>query len=203
MFKPCFLSPPPDAKDPEEWREFFLRYAEGPKPHIVACTIVLNNEFLIWQLINRRICRFELQKLLPNTNIDDVDALETDVKKHIAERDKMGRSCFNILFTFTIRPILKLINRFVPAEELLDKIKLYTDKIKTFQEKEYEAKHVFITFETESGQRNALKALQYGKMKNRKNKILFRNEHLLEIKEPRVPSAILYQELNTPNFLEK
>lgn len=205
-------NPPRDAKDPEEWRDFFLKYADGPNPHIAVCTIVLNNEELIWNLINRRVCRNELRKLLPDTpDIDDVEQFAKDVEEHIEYRDKQPASCIGFLFTYTIRPILKLINRHVPIEQLQDKIKVYEDNIKCFQEKEYGVSDVFITFETENGQRNALKILQTGKIQLKMNKLasgrnindLFRDETVLKIGEPEDPSAMRYQDLTTTKMSKR
>ena len=50
----------------------------------------------------------------------------------------------------------------LPPEDLLRKIKTLTKEIKELQEKEYSASKVFVTFETEEGQRTALDALKVG-----------------------------------------
>jgi len=200
-------NPPSNALNPDEWRTHFievLRRCNHPYPHVAAVTVVLNNELLIINLINRRICRNELRKLLPGTNIDDVQVLMEDVKKHIAERDEKCRSLFELLFTFTIRPIFKLINRFVPMEELLDKIKFYSDNVKDFQEKEYSASSVLITFEREDEQRDVLRTLQEGRLQVKANRCSegntvnrFRNEHVLDVSHPTEPNAVRYLDLST------
>lgn len=193
-------NPPEDAHDPSEWRDFFRKYDEETE-HVVGCTIVLNNEALIWQLINRRICRDELQKLLPKTDIDNKDDVKVAVAEHIVERNQRRFSCLGILFSLTLKPILNLINRFVPAEKLLEKIDMYSNNIRELQGKPYHVADVFITFETESGQRNCLEKLNEGKLNVKSNESidpihLFRGETHLDVVEPTEPSAVRYQDLS-------
>jgi len=200
-------NPPPDATDPDEWRDFFMTYAKGPNPHVAGCTIVLNNDLLIWQLINRRICRNELRKLLPSTNINNTDDVKKDVALHIEKRDQQRFSFVGLLFSLTLKPILNLLNRFVPAEKLLEKIEMYSDKIRELQDEKYDVADVFITFETESDQRNALKTLNQGKLNIRSNEStgLMDETHqfkgqFLDIQEATEPSAVRYQDLSTTSW---
>jgi len=203
-------NPPPDATDPDEWRDFFMTYAKGPNPHVAGCTIVLNNDLFIWQLINRRICRNELRKLLPSTNINNTDAVKKDVALHIEKRNQQRFSFVGLLFSLTLKPILNLLNRFVPAEKLLEKIEMYSDKIRELQDEKYDVADVFITFETESGQRNALKTLNQGKLNIRSNEStgLMDETHqfkgqFLDIQEATEPSAVRYQDLSTTSWSKK
>jgi hypothetical protein len=90
----------------------------------------------------------------------------------------------------------------LPAETLVDRIFSLTEEIKQLQTEKYDITKVFVTFETEEGQRAALSALSIGRwdifMKN-KNAIapsaVFK-DHLLSIGEPSEPSAVRWLDLS-------
>lgn len=64
--------------------------------------------------------------------------------------------------------------------------------------------NVFLTFETEAGQRDVLEKMSIGIVQAEKNiktavadpKYLFRGEHVLYVSEPEEPSTIRWQDLN-------
>lgn len=197
-------NPPPDALDPEEWRVFFEQFAEK---QVTVCTIALNNDALLRALMNRRINRDKLRRLLPrDVDLDNEVELFDAIQKHIKERNSKKRTCFGIIFGCTLKPLLQLLNMFLPAETLKKKIDHWTQQAKKLQKKKYKATHVFITFETEEGQRAALTALSIGKMDVWLNNtcavapnVLFRGK-LLKAEEPTEPSAVRWLDMNVSNF---
>jgi len=194
-------NPPPDAYDPEEWKSFFSNLIDTDDG-IVMCTIILNNDQLIWNLINRRICVNELQKLLPKTDLNTSADLSESVSAHIKKRDNAPATFCDCLFNFTIAPIMRPFNRFLPAERLIEKIEMYSKTIKEMQDNVYEVTDVFLTFDTEDNQRKVLKKLETGWIDIIRNKTegkdrdnLFRGETVLHVEEPSEPSGIIYQDL--------
>lgn len=154
--------PPADAFDPDEWRDFFTQFAAK---QVTAVTIALNNEALLYKLINRRRHRDNLRIMLPKrTDMDDDDALQVAVAEFVRERDQERKGIIARILECTILPILRVFNMFLPAEALVEKSLTLTEEIKQMLNDKYDVTKVFVTFETEEGQRAALTALSVGKI---------------------------------------
>ena len=197
-------SPPEDAIDPEEWRDFFFQFTDK-NGGIPLCTITLDNAPLLRALLDRRYFRAELKKHLIDTDIDNKEELETALEEHIKRRKESSRSCLKIIFDMFLRPIVNIFNRYLRAESLIEKMRLKTAEVEELQEKEYGCSSVFLTFETEDEQRRALEALKSGRIMKGNNdassipsEFKFRGKFVLDVIEPCEPNAVRYLELETP-----
>ena len=158
---------------------------------------------MVKKLIARRIHRNNLRLMLPKgTDMDDEDAVRTAVAQLVQDRDSEPQGCITKIFGCTVLPILRLINMLLPAETLVDRVFQLTEEIKVLQAEKYDVTKVFVTFETEEGQRAALEALAIGRldvMMNNKNAIapsaLFKDT-ILKIGEPSEPSAVRWLDLS-------
>ncbi|CAJ1954597.1 unnamed protein product [Cylindrotheca closterium] len=203
----CVLNPPPDAKNPDEWRNFFEKFAQGESGQVTCVTVALDNEALINVLANRRVYFNYLRMKLPNdVDYDDDQAVLQAIDKH-REMVKDLPVGFIGKIVDCVAPIFKLFGMMLNAEELYEQITKMGDKAKELQEKEYHATKVFVTFETEEGQRTALTALNAGEVDLAANRLgavppdcHFRGELLLSVAEPAEPSAIRYLELSSTRF---
>mmetsp|Transcript_29806 Transcript_29806/g.49189 ORF Transcript_29806/g.49189 Transcript_29806/m.49189 type:complete len:964 (-) Transcript_29806:41-2932(-) len=155
-------NPPPDAYDPEKWRAFFSQFADK---QVVALTIALNNHELLQKLQTRRVLRNSLKAMLPkNMDLEDEDLVRERVSLIMKEQEGEKRGVCSVLCGCTLVPILNLLNYFLPADVLVDKIFDLTEDIKELLKQKYEVTQVYVTFETEAGQRNALEALSTSTM---------------------------------------
>jgi hypothetical protein len=181
-------NPPPDATNPEEWRAFFREKFDGV--HITACTIAVDNDFLVRSLLERRECMQKIELLLePGTSLDELNLAK------MAAQIERERSFFS-----------KFLAVFVPGiPELLGRVTILASRVQGLAQQEYPAKNVFITFETEAAQRKVLSALSVGLIAAHFNKTkvmaqtpqyLFRGELLLNVHEPEEPSTVRWQDLN-------
>jgi hypothetical protein len=151
----------------------------------------------------RRIHRKNLRLMLPKgTDMDDEDAVRTAVAQFVQDRDSEPRGCIWKIFDCTVLPILRVFNMLLPAETLVDRVFLLTEEIKQLQTEKYDVIKVFVTFETEEGQRAALEALAIGRldvMMNNKSAIapsaIFKDK-ILKIGEPSEPSAVRWLDLS-------
>jgi hypothetical protein len=198
-------NPPIDAKDPDEWRDFFQKFASDGD-QVTTVTIALDNEDLVNSLATRRVSRNLLRlKLSDDSNevdLDNDEAIMLAIDKYNQELAEQPVGCIGCILK-CIAPIFKLLGMMLSADELYEKIRKLTEQIKELQEKEYRAIRVFVTFETENGQRTALSALNVGKAELKANRLgsrppdcHFRGELLLDVEEPAEPSAIRYMELS-------
>lgn len=200
----CVLNPPPDAKDPDEWRDFFEKYASHEGDQITTVTVALDNEDLINVLANRRVYQNYLRmKLPPDTDFSDDQALLQAIDRHKIKVAELPDGCISGIIK-AVRPLFQMFGMMLTASQLYDQIEKLTEKAKELQEKEYHATKVFVTFETEHGQRAALEALKVGQIDLLLNRLgavspmnHFRGEQLLEVVEPAEPSAIRFTELST------
>jgi hypothetical protein len=179
-------NPPLDAKDPEEWRDFFSQF-DGS--HVTFCTISLDNEDLVRALVQRRKLVLQIEYLLrPGVRFD---------KNNL---DAMVQQCYPV-------PLWqKLFLWASDAPTLLKKIRSMEEgTIKKLAAQDQHASNVFVTFETEQGQRRALEALSVRRLDLWMNKsnipqsLLFRGKHLLAVKEPPEPSSVRWQDLGDSN----
>ena len=181
-------NPPPDATNPEEWRAFFREKFDDV--HVTACTIAVDNDFLVRSLLERRECMQKIELLLePGTSLDELNLAR------IAAQIERERSLFD-----------KLLAMVVPGiPELLGRVTILASRVQGLAQQDYPAKNVFITFETEAAQREVLSALSVGliaayfnttKVMAQSPQYLFRGELLLNVHEPEEPSTVRWQDLN-------
>lgn len=202
-------NPPGDAKNPDDWRDFFEAFAEDNQ--VTAVTVALDNDDLIKALSTRRIAVDSLRlKLERGTDMEDDAAVEGAIQKYNealkAASEGQGVGCIGLLLK-CLRPLFKLIGMMLTPEEIYSNIKKKTEEIKKLQEKNYNAAAVFVTFETEESQRAALSSLDVGRLdkgvgrkgavKDEKYCFKFKNKsYLLDVEEPPEPSAVRYAELS-------
>lgn len=194
-------NPPPDAIDPEEWRSFFSQFAtDGDQVTVV--TVALNNQVMVRKLVIRRIFMNQLMaKLVDDVDFEDETAVYNAIVKYNQEKAAQQPNCISRLLDWVIIPLCNLINLLLPPEELVKKIKKLTEEIKELQEKKYDATSVFVTFETEEGQRTALHALQVGLIDLKMNRTsavppecLFQGR-VLDVQQPTDPTSVRWMDL--------
>jgi hypothetical protein len=196
-------NPPKDVFDPDDWRDFFSQFAEK---HVTCVTVALNNDMLIWKLTLRRIYRNELRLHLPkNLDLEDEDLVRTAVAQVEKEWESEPKGCIDVLAGCTILPILRLFGMFLQPNVLVDRIFILTEEIKELQKEHYDVCQVFVTFETEAGQRTAMSALTVpGKLDIAMNNTgrvapsaLFKGR-VLKVEEPVEPNAVRWRDLHVP-----
>ena len=171
-------NPPPDAYDPEEWRNFFYDNIEGAS--VTACTVGVANDLLVSSLVERRekLKRIEL-KVEPGTSLD------TLTLSSLAAQEERKRRVFG-----------RMIAGLSPSiPELVARVVVLTSKVQGLAQQAAPVSNVFLTFETEADQRRVLDALLNGDTA-KSSKPLFRDEYALQVKEPDEPSTIRWQDLN-------
>ena len=197
-------NPPPDANDPEEWKTFFQQFAK----QVSCCTIALNNQDLMKALTRRKVLKYDLLDLLKDKNVDldnEGEAREA-VAKYREQKRKQNekRSYLRSCFSCTILPILRFLRLAHPtAEIILEEIISLKEEIIKLEQKSYDVISVFVTFETENGQRTALQSLDISMFDRFRNDsssmgptLLFREEHILSVCEAPEPSTVRWMDLN-------
>lgn len=164
------LNPPKEAIDPDKWKDFFSQFATGGD-QVTVVTVALNNELLVRKLLNRRLLRNQLRFKLPaGTDLDDEKAVEAAVLEYNWEKEAEKPGCIARILGLVLIPILQIFNYFLPPAVLVEKIKKLTQEIKELQEKKYDASKIYVTFETEEGQRTALESLTVGRIDHLMNR---------------------------------
>ncbi|KAL7578142.1 hypothetical protein ACA910_012587 [Epithemia clementina (nom. ined.)] len=180
-------NPPGDATDPDEWRRFF--HERFDEAHVTACTIAVDNDLLVRSLVERREVLRRLDLMLePGTSLNSLTLAR------IAAKQERERRYFGRLKAMIIPGVPELFARLV----------VLTAKIQGLAQQDYPATKVFLSFETEAGQRHVLNALNVGKWGARRNNAaavgnpqhLFRGHLVLEIDEPDEPNTVRWQDLN-------
>jgi len=196
-------NPPPDAYDPDQWREFFAPFAEK---QVTCVTVALNNDVLLRKLLTRRVFRRNLRAQLPkNVDIDNEDEVRVAVAQINREQEMEPKGFFALVcHCFCICQILHLFNLFLSADSLVDKLVKITEEIKELQIAKYKVSEVFITFETEEGQRNCLTAFSTSKLNVWFNNIdgvaprtVFEGR-VLKVSQPEEPNTIRWLDLHVP-----
>ncbi len=164
--------PPPDAKDPQEWKDFFESHYDDV--HVTCCTVGLNNAALLQALVTRRELLQRIRFKLPiGTKLDHVS-----LEKTILEIKKRRNCLQKLAALFTSG-----------APEWFYKMKYMESLIAQLSRKEYKATAVFITFETESAQRKVLASMS-------NHEYNFRDDHKITVDEAAEPSSVRWQFLD-------
>ena len=163
------------------------------------CTIALDNERLLTKLVQRRQDMKQLRSRLGIADIDfdDKDEMEKMVEEITTRREKKT-SCLGKL----CNPLLRCCGFGKTEQELWQRYQSTTEAIKELQKEEFGVSAVYITFETEQGQRTALEALNASRTELLANRAitldpsaLFRNT-VLSVDEASEPTAVRWLDLN-------
>ncbi len=182
-------NPPKDAKDPEEWRNYFKNnFPDCDGMHVTSCTVAIDNDNLLDSLTKRREVLKNLEHAVPDVDVKDVEKLSDLSDKKMNESNIIQRAWAKI---FGIPAMHKKL------------VKLNTE-IRELAKKEYPVTSVFVMFETEKAQRHVLEKLTVSKFNVKKNNVnalsnpnyLFRGKHVLDIAEAEEPSTIRWRELH-------
>ncbi len=101
--------------------------------------------------------------------MDDEEAVENALDKAREQRLE-GQSCVGKILSCTLVPFLRLFGCALSEKTIWKRIQSTTEEIKVLQQMEYYAAAVFVTFETEQGQRTALEGLNASKIEISRNK---------------------------------
>ena len=174
----CVLNPPRNAYRPGEWKSFF---EDNFDCKVTVCTVDVDNDILVQLLTQRREIIHNLELALPGVE------MTKDKLHEIGSKDKKELG----------GKVYKLVAKYRTVEDGIKDI--------LRENRDHPASTVFVTFETEAGQREVLKALSVGSYAVRRNdrsslsnpKHLFRGRRVLEVIEPEEPSAIRWEEVDT------
>lgn len=192
-------NPPGDAVDPDEWRDFFDTFSDKA---VTLCTVALNNEQLLNKLVQRRRDIKTLKRRFPDgveLDLNDEAAVDTAVENRMRYREgeEAQRNCLCKMICCVFTPLFRCLGYSLTAEFMWNRIKSTTEEIKELQKKEYHAAAIYVTFETEEGQRNALGALNFSEMAIMTNtsvgfdsSALFRGK-VLRVDEASEPNAVV------------
>jgi hypothetical protein len=184
-------NPPGDATDPAEWKEFFQANFDA---HTTAITIAVDNDLLVRCLVERReILRQIEMKVEPGTSMD------TLTLARLAGKEERDREFFGFLLAYVVAGL----------PELAAKVVVLTAKIQGLAQQDYPATNIFVTFESEAGQRRVLSGLsvgEYAVLRNNANalkdeKYMFRGR-VLQVAEPDEPSSIRWQDMNETLYVQ-
>jgi hypothetical protein len=180
-------NPPPKANDPDEWRRYFENNFSGVKCAAITCAV--NNDLLVRALVARReVLRMMELQLDPGTPMD-IDHLALLAAK--AARKNRG----------FLKRMLAVVLPGLP--ELLSRLVALNTSIKGLAQLGYPCTNVFVTFESESHQREVLGRLCVGQWHVRRNntsvlgdeKYSFQGK-VLEVSESVEPNSVRWQDLN-------
>jgi hypothetical protein len=175
-------NPPNDAKDPTEWKEYFSQFGT-----VVSVTVVLDNQELLLQLLERRKLVAQLEDIVPfNVKVDPSNlALAFEHALPLSRFSKM----------------LGMLN----GSAIQKKIKEIDDRVNNVLSlRSYDVSEVFVIFDNEADQQNALEKLQIPLIHVLRQKIdalekpshAFRGNIVLNIVDPPEPSNVIWYHLN-------
>ena len=197
-------NPPSDAYNPDDWRDFFSQFAEK---QVTGVTVALDNHMLVRKLVERRVHMRNLRLALPKgVPLEDETAVREAVARIVLERQSEPQGCLVQCFNCLVLPILNYFNMLLPVEKLADKVFTLREDITELQKAKYDVVTVFVTFETEEGQRAALSAMSTGKLAAMLNNtsavtpsIVFQGR-VLRVREPTEPSSVRWLDLGASTF---
>ena len=185
-------NPPPNATNPEHWRDFFSQFDDSDhKPTLV--TIALNNEKLVKTLVRLKQLRLKLNKMLPGCDIKD----ERVVLNKIKEEKENSSFLQN-----TVLCACRCCGLFKNVESIFGQVTKTQEEIEILLQQKYTASRVFVTMEREDGQRKALRALDASGMTRRMNSddintIPKFDGIILDTKEAPEATAVRWLEIST------
>eukprot|EP00977_Amphora_coffeiformis_P030428 scaffold46958_cov199-Amphora_coffeaeformis.AAC.1 len=196
-------NPPKDAYDPDEWNDFFSQFA---LKQVTCVSIALDNDAMLRKLIARREARAVLELQLPKgTDMDDEDLVRSLVAQLVRDQESEPKGCVGMVLSCVV-PILNIFGILLPPDKLVDKVFRLTEEIKELQKEVYDVVKVYVTFESEEGQRAALTALSVGKFDSIINNTssipqdaVFR-DRVLKVEEPCEPDAVRWLDLGASTF---
>lgn len=202
-------NPPPDARDPKEWKEFFeTKFSDcDGGVHVTFCTIGVNNDAFLNLVVKRRELLRSIKYAIPHEfeNKEDTD-MTLDELASIVEKIKKERGFFKMLMDKVLGGIPSMYKALLKLnEEIKSAAQSNSDG--------FPVSNVFVMFETEAAQRHVLKNIMvspYNAMKNnvkalKDENYLFRGKTVLKVAEAEEPSTIRWHELNvtTMDFVIK
>lgn len=176
------INPPKDARDAEEWRSFFSKFG-----HVTCCTVTLDNEELINALVKRRELYAQLEALQPAGVIVDRHQ-DLSIAVATAEPVPWYSKLIGTMDAETIQVEIEKINEQIETDLAL---------------RDYDVSNVFVIFETEHAQQEALKQLAclgIDKFCNNTDALppdlVFRGNKVLAVNEPPEPSSVRWKDLD-------
>lgn len=170
---------------------------------VTLCTIALNNERLLRKLVLRRQDMKSLRgRLGANTDFENAEEVAKAVQVALEKRSEKATSCFSKLCGCMLTPIIRLLGFGRSEAELWERIQSTTEEIRDLQKQEYQVSAVYITFETEQGQRTALEAMNASRTELLSNTAmsldptaLFRGQ-VLNVEEASEPTTVRWLDLD-------
>ena len=192
------------ALNPDEWRDFFDQFSDKG---VTLVTVALNNEQLLNKLVQRRKDIKLLKNCFPmgvEVDVDNHPAVDAAVEnaKRYRHGEEASQSCAVKCLSSIFLPILRRFGLALTEEMLWKRIKTSTTEIQELQQQEYQASAVYVTFETEEGQRTALAAMRASETELITNKAinldpsnLFYGQ-VLRLEEAPEPNSVRWRDLN-------
>jgi hypothetical protein len=156
-------NPPKDAYDPDVWHAFFSQYADK---QVTVVTVALDNHELLRRLVWRRRNMRSLKLMLPRgVDLEDEDTARAAVAQFAKDQEADPPGFLIRVLDCLVFPFLRPFGMFLKPDTLVNNIFRLREEIDQLQkEGEFDVASVFVTFETEEGQRAALEALSTGKI---------------------------------------
>ena len=184
-----------DALSADEWRNFFSKYE--PNGDVTCVCVAVDNEKLLKLLVRQRILRSAIEMGLMEDEVYD---------EGVGFLDEDDRGCWErFMNSLGLMKGLPLLH-----EELLDtKDKVKAEVARVSSMGGYSTTKVYVTFETEEGQRNALNTLSTGLIEawtDHTSRIgtehQFRDQNVLKVEESREPSAVRWLEIGVKSSVK-
>lgn len=167
-------------------------------------TIALDNHLLVTKLADRRVHMHNLRLALPkDTVLEDETSVRAAVGQIVLDRDSEPQGYLERMYSCFCLPLLNYFDILLPVEKLVAKVYTLKDEIEALQKAKYSVASVFVTFETEEGQRAALSAMSTGKITAMTNNVgavtpsIVFQDRVLVVKEPTEPSSVRWLDLGT------
>jgi CRP-like cAMP-binding protein len=170
--------PDPDACDPDEWQRFFAQFGE-----VAVVTIHKNNGDLLHNMAKRETIMRQI----------DFETGQLDCVRLIRPEDHLSGKA------------RQLLQKLGFCRDLLywqEKLEEMNEVVNFLIKKKYTASIVFVTFEHEQGQRNALRTLSTGLIQAITNRStwtpknqLFRGTNILAVEESPEHGDIIYEKM--------
>lgn len=169
--------------------------------------MALNNEQLLAKLVQRRKDIQTLKRRFSlgiEVDFDDEQSMDTAVEnaKRYRQGEEAQRNCLSKLLSCIFTPLSQCLGFGLHETVIWKRIKATTEEIQKLQQKEYKCASVYVTFETEQGQRTALEALNASELEvitntamNLDSSVLFQGR-VLRVEEACEPNAVRWADLD-------